>query len=268
MNPLLRLADRATAAFCRAPCWRGECRVWGQTMAGVTFDRWLYLRLHRFSRFGRAERESLGRLVRPGMTVVDVGSNLGLYTVLLSRLVGPTGQVVAFEPDPALFALLERNCARNGCGNVRSRRVALGSGRARLAFSQLLVNAGDNHLGDAAGRPFRRSVEVEVQPLDEAAPSLAPDLVKIDVQGWELHVLRGMTGMLDRNPHVALYLELWPGGLHRAGDSPDELVAFLLRHGFTLHRADSLARLDPASLAGITQRLTGLRHIDLYAVRR
>jgi FkbM family methyltransferase len=268
MNPWLRRLDRLVEAFSGARLWRSECRVWGQRMACATFDRWLYLRLHRFGWMGRAERAALARLVRPGMSVVDVGSNLGLYTVLLSRLVGPSGRVQAYEPDPGLFALLQQNCARNGCANVSATNSALGSCRGRLTLCRLLVNSGDNHLGSGGGRLFRRDVEVEVVPLDEIASGPAPDWVKIDVQGWELQVLRGMSRLLRQNPDTCVYFEYWPEGFRRAGYAAADLLAFLTDLNFRLHRADTLEPLDAAALAALTRKLTGLKHVDLVGTRQ
>jgi FkbM family methyltransferase len=268
MNRWFRLLERPVEAFSGARLWRSECPVWGQRMACASFDRWLYLRLHRVGWMGRTERAALARLVRPGMTVVDVGSNLGLYTVLLSRLVGPAGRVLAFEPDPGLFALLEQNCLRNSCANVSANNAALGRRRDRLPLCRLLVNSGDNHLGSGGGRLFRRDVEVDVVPLDEIASGPAPDWVKIDVQGWELPVLQGMARLLRQNPDTRVYFEFWPEGFRRAGYAAADLLAFLTDLNFRFHRADTLEPLDAAALAALTHRLTGLKHVDLVGTRQ
>jgi FkbM family methyltransferase len=268
MDPLFRLLDRFLEAFCGAPLWRRECRVWDQRMVSATFDRWLYLRLHKLGRMGGVERTALQRLVQPGMTVVDVGSNLGLYTVLLSQRVGPAGRVLAFEPDPDLFALLQRNCVLNDCHNVAAHNLALGSRRDRLLLHKMIVNSGDNHLGEGGSKLFRRTVETAVVSLDEFAPDLQPDFVKIDVQGWELPVLRGMARLLKQHPPAGIYLEFWPEGFRRAGYVADDVVTFLDSLGFHLHRADTLEALNSAALGALTRSLTGLKHVDLYATQQ
>jgi len=238
-------------------------------MASASLDRWLYLRLHRAGWIGSLERNALQRAVRPGMTALDVGANLGLYTVLLSRLVGPTGRVIAFEPDPHHFALLIKNCALNGCANVEAHNVALGTGRSRLALRKRLLNSGANTLGNPDSRVFPTSVEVDVVSLDEFLPAIRPDLVKIDVQGWEMDVLGGMQRTLAACPHIALYFEFFPAGLRHAGHSPVELLDLLTKQNFQLYLTDNSrdSLLDQNGLAALTRRLTGLKYADLYGVR-
>src|SRR5258708_27788033 len=94
---------RLLSWFNLLPFWKRTVRVWGLELRSVSFDRLLYLFLHRLGWMGREEKAFLEQRIRPGMHVVDVGANLGLYTLLLSRLVGESGTVVAFEPDPELF---------------------------------------------------------------------------------------------------------------------------------------------------------------------
>ncbi len=266
MNPVVRLAERLALGFNELPVWRGECRVWDLRFTAATFERWLYLRLHRLGRMGRAEATSLRRVVRPGMTVLDVGGNLGLYTLLLSRLVGPTGRVVTFEPDSDLFALLEHNCRINGCSNIEAHNLALGRRRDRLVLHRLILNSGDNTLGTGGSHLFRRQSVTDVVALDDFLPDLRPDLVKIDVQGWEIEVLRGMERTLAARPAPALYLEYWPEGFRRAGYTSKDLTDFLAARGYRLHLADDDTPLDADALRGLTARLTGLKHADLYAV--
>lgn len=267
MSLLLRIAESSALAFNQLPLWRSECRVWGLRFTAATFERWLYLRLHRLGHMGRKECAALRRIVRPGMTVLDVGGNLGLYTLLLSRLVGPTGRIVTFEPDPDLFALLKHNCELNVCTNVEMHNVALGRQRDRLKLRRMILNSGDNTLAAGGRGLFRREVDIDVVALDEFLPGLRPDLVKVDVQGWELEVLRGMERTLSACPQASLYLEYWPEGMRRAGYTADELARFLRERGYRLQLAETGRTLDEAALADLTARLTGLKHADLYATR-
>lgn len=160
---------------------------------------------------GSHEKAALARflgLLRPGQTVVDVGANVGLYTLAAARAVGPGGRVVAFEPEPRNCARLQRNVEANGHANVTVVQAAVGeaSGRARLYLG------GDSGvhslLAERAGGP---AVEVEVVALDEYCEreGLVPDVVKVDAEGAELAVLRGLRRTLRRAGGIAVVCELY-----------------------------------------------------------
>ena len=267
MNPAARAVGRLASAFNGLGLWRREQVVWGQRMRSATFDRTLYLWMHRLGLMGSAERAALGRLARPGMTVLDVGANLGLYSMFLAQRVGPQGRVVSFEPDPDLFGLLRDNLAANSFANVEVHNLSLGDRPGRMVLSRLTLNSGDNHLGTAAESTFRRPVEVEVTPLDAMMAGLCPDLVKVDVQGWELKVLRGMQSLLGRVPSVGLYLEVCPKWLRRAGDGPEELHDFLWALGFRLFSCADWTEFDKASFLAMAGRLRGQGHVDVFVSR-
>jgi hypothetical protein len=96
------------------PIWRWRVRVWDFTLTPPTFDRWLYLWMHRLGRMGADDAVLLRQMIQPGMQVADVGANLGLYSLLLARYVGPAGRIYAFEPDARMAAALRQNIAANG----------------------------------------------------------------------------------------------------------------------------------------------------------
>jgi FkbM family methyltransferase len=267
-NVFVRSAERLVVGFNDLGLWKCECGVWDARLAAATFDRWLYLRLHRLGCMGREERAALQRIIRPGMTVLDVGANLGLYTALFARLVGKAGAVIAFEPDPALFALLRRNATLNGCTNITAHNLALGSRSDRAMLRKMIFNSGDNTLGSDGNRCFRREVPIDVVALDEFLPALHVDVVKIDVQGWEFEVLLGMDRILAACPHAGIYFELWPDGLRRAGRTPAEMAEWLQDRGYRLYHAATGSELDEAGFAVLVSKLTGMKHADLLALRR
>jgi FkbM family methyltransferase len=263
----MRSADRLVAGFNGLALWKGEYEVWSVRLAAATFDRWLYLRLHRLGCMGRKERAALQRIVQPGMTVLDVGANLGLYAVFFARLVGAAGRVIAFEPDPALFGLLRRNSTLNGCANITAHNLALGSRGGRAMLHKTIFNSGDNTLGTDGRRSFCREVPIDVVAMDEFLPALSIDLVKIDVQGWEFEVLRGMERILAACPQAGIYFELWPAGLRRAGCTPAEMADWLHVRGYKLYHAATGSELDEPAFAALVSELTGMRHADLLARR-
>lgn len=146
--------------------------------------------------------------VSPGMTVLDVGAHSGFYTLLLSKLVGPQGHVIAFEPLPVNFRILEENIALNGLKNVTARREAVGERSGELKFE---VPGQEDSL--VAG-PFRDDdargvIDVPVVSLDDFLfeRGLKVDLIKMDVEGAEDDVMRGAQRMLETfHPGMAVEL--------------------------------------------------------------
>jgi len=160
-------------------------------------------------------QEALAELIKPGQTVYDVGANIGFFTILCSRLVGPQGRVYAFEPIPENLAALRHNVKLNDLSNVTIVEKALSSstGTAEMfvspwsAFHSLNVEGATKQ--DDHGRQVGE-ITVQTVTLDEFVQGegvRAPDLVKIDVEGAELIVVAGMRETL-RSVEPLLLCEL------------------------------------------------------------
>jgi FkbM family methyltransferase len=202
-------------------------------LANRLYRRWpsLYLPLYTLYKrvSDRSEFRAMRAAIRPGMRCVDVGANVGVVTRHLARLVGPSGSVLAFEPSPENFAVLSR---RRWGPNVRLVQAAVGatSGQTTLFVSDDL---NVDHRTYATERA-RRRVPVPQVRLDDAVGEAAVDFVKMDIQGYEVEALRGMSGLLRRSGRLAMIVEFWPWGLRQAGATPDELLALLGDAGFEL----------------------------------
>jgi FkbM family methyltransferase len=204
--------------------------VWGAQVRPPTVDRAVAAWLLNAGLMGRDERRFFESVVTSGQVVVDVGANQGVFTLLFSRLVGREGRVLALEPEPRLFAALDENCRRNGADNVTRLQMAAGERHGRGLLHCSRFNRGDNRLtGSVEG-----SVPVDIVSLDEMLPTEIVSLIKIDVQGYELHVVKGMRGILDRGRAIKVLFEYWPAGLGYAGCAPGELLEFFLARGFSL----------------------------------
>ncbi|MFI5367349.1 MAG: FkbM family methyltransferase, partial [Candidatus Binatia bacterium] len=204
-------------------------------------------RLRRRGIWSPAETALSKQLLRPGMIVLDIGANIGYFTLVFARQVGPTGRVYAFEPEPDNFGLLQRNVARNGYANVTAVQAAVGQHAARQRLYKSADNLGDHRLGHgAAGRDW---VEVPVVALDDffAGSELRIDFIKMDIQGAELTALRGMRRLVATRAPLALITEFWPGGIQALGDNPETYLQELCVLGFALSvvRPGERVRLVP-----------------------
>ena len=198
--------------------------------------------------------------VRAGQTVLDLGANIGYFTLILARRVGPEGRVIAFEPDPTNFALLERNVAANGYANVSPVRRAVWSLTTPLHLFLSDDNRGDHRAYDTA--EGRRSVTIDAVRVDDYFGEDPPriDWIKMDVQGSELHALRGMRRVLENSPTVTIVTEFWPAAIARSGaGSPADFLRELVRLGFSFQTVDEKAlKLVPTT----AERLLAENTID------
>lgn len=179
----------------------------------------------------------LRRLVQPGMTVADVGANIGLLTLVLAWAAGPGGRVIAFEPEAMPRSNLEKMKHLNGLSWVEVRDQAVGAEAGQLTFhvSDIIGHSSLYALPEAEEA---RTFEVEVVRLDDVAPAKRMDVVKIDVEGAELDVLAGMSGLIARNKDLAIVAEFGPEHLARVGQTPAQWFKAFAEAGFKPYMID------------------------------
>jgi FkbM family methyltransferase len=211
----------------------------------------------------------LQRHLAPGRVMVDVGANWGYFSLLAAAAVGTSGRVLALEPDPRQFARLHANARLNGFTQMTAIAAAASASRGSAILSGYREDTGNRGVSriaapasgagaaeadDAHGPRF----DVECVTVDGTASGLARvDIVKIDVEGAELDVLRGMHAGLAQRTYRALLLEIHPELLRLRGQTGDACVRLLLDAGYrgwtidqsprTYVRAAD-ARLDPDAL--------------------
>lgn len=215
------------------------------------------------------ELEFLLRQVRPGDVVVDVGANVGLYTVFLAHAVGPSGHVYAFEPEPRNFDLLCQNVALNRLSQVTTVNQAV-SDRTGKAVLHLSKTHGALHRMHPS-RLCRQTLEVDCVRLDDFFndPRQRVNLVKLDIEGHEYHALRGMQRVLSACPQLGVFMEFGAPWLAEAGVAPVDVFAFLDAQGFGTQevrddgQASGFVGSESAQSLRVARRIT-----NLWCVRR
>src|SRR4029077_14702896 len=170
----------------------------------------------------RAERQLVRRILLPGGVVVDAGANIGIYSHFLFLCVGAAGVLHSFEPSPQNFERLQS--ATRKLANMRLCQAAVGerSGRSKLYISDKL---NVDHRTYATEGDLRPTVQIDVIALDDYfKPGQRVDLIKMDIQGYELHAWRGSKRVLADNPAAKFLLEFWPYGLEQAGTTWVEFI--------------------------------------------
>ncbi len=164
------------------------------------------------------------RLLRPGMTFVDVGANIGYFSVLASKLVGPEGLVIAVEPGPNNVSLLRANLWRNGCGNAVVLPIAAYDHRGHV---QLVLNpqGGAGNWVQPGDVPAP-SVLVPCAPLDELLEGIHVDVLKTDAEGSDVVAIRGMEQTIRRSTGITVVAEFWTQAYGGLGEKPEEVLGY------------------------------------------
>lgn len=174
----------------------------------------------------------LRRHLAPGMTVIDVGANIGFHTVLAAKMVGPTGCVHAVEPTKETVVELRKNVQLNRLSNVMVYPCAAGTATGETTFYVRGGHGAQNSLfSDHLDRPVLSTHLVAIRRLDDLIQGPA-DIVKIDVEGGELEVLMGMERIRAENPKLRMVLEWCPVMQENTGHGPTQLPETLLALGF------------------------------------
>ena len=214
--------------------------------------------------FEPSESSLVSRLVKPGMTVVDVGAHHGFYTLLASRNVGSKGRVLAFEPSPRERTRLEKHVRVNRCKNVSVYPFAVGSANA-VGDLFLVESAEDycNSLRPPAVAATTRKIQVEVVSLDEflkRAGVHRVHFIKLDVEGAELDVLQGAQRTLETNPRPTLLVEVFDVRTRPWGYRAKEIVRFLYAAGYDWFsiRGDGTIQAVPPNLESYDANLVAI----------
>ena len=208
------------------------------------FDSHLARRIYRGD-FEWRERQFFNRLLRAGDVFIDAGANIGLFTTLAAYRVGVRGEVYAFEPCASTFQRLQDNLALNQFTNTRSFRVGLSSQPAELEM-KILPNGGDAQ--NSLGRPIsgdKFDVEqISCITLDdfvrEHGLQARATVMKVDVEGWETHLLQGAKNFLSDAQAPTLLIEFNDRAAEGAGSSCAELRELLDAFGYQLFRYDAV----------------------------
>ena len=189
-----------------------------------------------------------------GGIMVDVGGNIGSITIPVAEHVGPTGAVHIFEPSPKFFEIITSNISLNNFSDrVTAHQVALGSRIDTVYLNESVDDDTTNHIA-AAG------TAVQQDTLDSFTSTLPHiDFLKIDVEGYELEVLKGATDTLQKTE--TLFIEFIPKQLERCGSDPQEVLVILRTH-FTIYT------LEADGLTPFTYSQADTHHPDLLCLKK
>jgi FkbM family methyltransferase len=232
-NKALKLADAAVRLLpvSKLPTYYYGELIWLARPAWTTL----------YSRYEPNTINAIKQKVRPGDTFWDVGAYVGLISLYASRLVGPAGRVVAFEPSPDNRTDLQANV--KGTGNIKIMPYGVGAADCEQEFAAQGVASSGSFVREVTeiNQSYHpdpiSSVSVSCRRLDTVvAEERPPDFIKIDCEGYELAALQGAEKVLAGHP--TLLIEIHPTQLILSGGSEKQLFELLRRHGYSWSTID------------------------------
>ena len=231
----------ANSKFIRSLCGNSSDSVWTKVPGGellAPLDDYVGRAAYFCGDLDRKLTRICSLVVKPGDTVLDIGANLGLVTLQLSKLVGEAGRVHAFEPNPTMQDYVRRVIERNQLQNTSLHPIGLGDQNSVLKLRVPKGNAGAGSLVRHADRSDRIDVEVQIRTLSEIVERegiASIKLIKIDVEGFETQVFRGGFSVIDRlRPELIVFEQNdhWNGPI---GERPCFKILSELGYKFLAH---------------------------------
>ena len=221
---LSKLDDLSTALMRRVLGNPVTIEVDGLRVQGPFDSRWMLGRM-KAGLYEPLEVELFKDAVDPGTTVLDIGANIGFYSLLASRAVGDGGSVYAFEADPRNISHLHANVQANSSTNIEVLAAAVAAEPGVQVFRMAAKPTHSSLFMSMGNVPVTATVEVATVAIDDVlADRPTVDVVKMDIEGGEVAALRGMTATLEASPNLRMFVEFEPPALEAAGESPEEFL--------------------------------------------
>ena len=179
-------------------------------------------------RYDFHEMAFVERYLRPGDGFLDIGANIGTYSLLAASKVGREGRIQAFEALPVAASRARENFALNGLTNAEVHEVAVGDHVGRVTFLDFDVSSTVDTPASRRGKV----IEVAADRLEAVVPGRNYALAKLDVEGVELQALRGAESLIERQDPPVWLVEIIDSQLAKHGVSGEELVAWFADRGF------------------------------------
>ncbi len=227
-----------------------------------TFEYYIKNRIHE-----KGTTELFAKKVKEGDTFVDMGANMGYFTLLGATLVGKKGKVYAFEPEPRSYSQLVRNIEINGYGNVVAVNKAISDKTGKTVLFLCPYDTGHHTLNQFEGitsykaTDIKKSIEVETIRPDDYFGGKKVDAIKIDIEGAEMLGLMGMENLIKGNPNLKMFIEFFPMLIEKMGDSPEEFINKLFGYGFDIYIIPQDYGADNETLLGVNNYEEIKRHL-------
>lgn len=224
-------------------------------------------RLRKNGVYEKKETDIVMTKLHPGDTFLDIGAHIGYYTLIASTIVGNKGNVYSIEPDPNNHRILNHNIMINKLSNVESFNVAALNVNTPVDFYLDKTNTGNHKLFYDRDNA---KITVECMMMDDIFRDIPIDFVKIDTQGSEVKVLKGMKDIISMNNKLKMLIEFYPYGIRGNGDNPLEMLS-ILRQSFDIfyiQRGNSVCIKKVKKFKVFSNKFEGGKFCNLYCTKK
>lgn len=219
--------------------------------------------------YEKSTTKAIKKLIKSGMNVINIGANIGYYTVLIAQQISPTGKIFTFEPFPSNVRFLQKNVEVNDCKNVEiiSKAVSNKTQKANL----WLKDSGTQHFVSSRELSDFNKIEIETITIDDflSEKNIKIDFVLIDAEGSEKYVLEGMEKTLQANPDLEIITEYNPHTLELAGTSGQSFLDFIEKLRFSTYLIDDASqKIKPITKSEIFEQFKYPNVANLYLTKK
>jgi len=222
--------------------------------------------------YEKFETQTVKQYIKPGDVVLDLGANIGYYTLIFAKLVGKQGKVYAFEPDPNNFKLLQKNIEVNNYTNVELIQKAVSDKNGKATMYIVEEHPAGNRLFDAHDKADRNTIEVKTIRLDDFFNNDNHEInfIKMDVEGTENKVIAGMPLILRKTKKLKMMVEFAPTLIKESGIDPRQFFQPFLDNNFQIfHINKRKKQIQPTTIEKLVTKFTPEKgsHVNLLLVK-
>jgi len=212
--------------------------------------------------------------LKEGDVILDLGANIGLYSLSAARIVGEKGKVYSFEPDPITFKNLKKNIELNKFNNVElvNKAVSNKTGTITFTSSENISSRSKNYI-KLDDKLENNSIKIQTIKMDDFFENndIVINVIKMDVEGAEFEALKGMKKIIDKNKHLKIFLEFSPFMLKRLNTDIAEMINFFRSSNFKINKINEeenkMKEISPELLLEFSENDDPNEALNLYCFR-
>jgi len=198
------------------------------------------LQLNFNGNFEPVETEIVKKEIKENDIILDVGANIGYYSLIFAQLIGKSGKVYSFEPDPTNFEILKKNILVNKHENVILENKAVSNKEGNLKLYLSTENNGMHRIYPS--KWCKESIDINSIKIDNYFnKNQKIDFIKLDIEGAEYDALLGMESIIQNNENIVIFIEFVPTSLEEHGTNPEKVIDFFINHKFKIFKINNIA---------------------------